>query len=69
MGGVNCLNFVPGIIKKKGREGRKGGREREGGKEREREGERKKIVGEGMREKERGTGREGLTVPDKFLGR
>ena len=63
MGGVNCLNFVPGIMKKKGREGKKGG------KEREREGERKQIVGECMMEKERGTRREGLTVPDKFLGR
>ena len=63
MGGVSCLNFVPRIIKKKGREGRKGERGRE------REGERKKIVEEGMREKERGTGRERLTVPDKFLGR
>ena len=33
MGGVNCLNFVPGIIKKKEREGR------------EREGEREKVCG------------------------
>ena len=63
MGGVNCLNFVLGIMKKKGREGRKGERGRE------RDGERKKIVGECLREKERATGREGLTVPDKFLGR
>ena len=52
------------------KKGGKGGREGEGEKGgREREGERKKIVEEGMREKERGTGREGLTVPDKFLGR
>jgi len=56
VGGVNCLNFVPRIIKKKGREGRKGerGREREGERGREEKDCWRRYEGKGERHRKGG---------------